>query len=103
MYGGNEMDGFSMIFLFGMFTPGLIRGAFWYDSPAVEGVFWLFPTIGVVLVVGWVTQQIFGSGIAPTISMVMTIIVANIYAIKGSTFSSSPRAFGYDIDGDVNE
>jgi len=97
------MDGFSMLFLFGMFTPGLIRGAFWFDSPAIEGIFWTFATIGFVLAVGWVTQQIFGSGLGPTIAMVLSIIAANIYAIKGSTFSSSHIEFGDDIDGDANE
>lgn len=96
------MDGFSMLFLFGMFTPGLIRGAFWFDSPAIEGVFWTFATIGFVLGVGWLAQQLFGSGLGPTVAMVLAVIAANLYAIKGASFSSG-RGGGDDIDGDANE
>lgn len=97
------MDGFSWIFLLGMFTPGLIRGAFWYDSPAAIGVLWIFATIAFVLAIGWVTQQLFDSGIGPAVAMVLGIIAANLYALKGATFSSSKHGFGDDIDGDANE
>jgi hypothetical protein len=97
------MDDFSLIFLFGMFTPGLIRGAFWFDSPAAEGILWIIATIGFVLAVGWVAEKIFGSGLGPTVAMVLSIIAANAYAIKGSTFASSNRGYGDDIDGDPNE
>ena len=96
------MDGFSMLFLFGMFTPGLIRGAFWCDSPAIEGVFWTFATIGFVLGIGWLAQQVFGSGLGPIIAVILAVIAANLYAIKGASFSS-PRGGGDDIDGDANE
>jgi hypothetical protein len=97
------MDGFSMLFLLGMFAPGLIRGAFWFDSPTIAGVFWTFATIGFVLAVGWVARQIFGSGLGPTIAMVLAVIAANLYTIKGSTFFSSSIGSYDDIDGDANE
>lgn len=97
------MDGFSWIFLIGMFTPGLIRGAFWYDSPAAVGVLWTFASIAFVLGIGWVAQQLFGSGIGPTVAMVLALITANLYALKGASFSSSKPGYGDDIDGDANE
>ena len=97
------MDVFTMLFLFSMFTPGLIRGAFWYDSPAIEGILWTFVSIGFILASGWVAKQIFGSGTGPTIVMVLAAIGANLYALKGSTFASSSRSFDDDIDGDANE
>ena len=97
------MDVFTMLFLFGMFTPGLIRGAFWYDSPAIEGIIWTFVSIGFILASGWVAEQIFGSGTGPTIVMVLAVIGANLSALKGSTFASSSRSLGDDIDGDANE
>jgi hypothetical protein len=97
------MDDFSLLFIIGMFAPGLIRGAFWYDSPAAEGIFWIFATIVFVLAVGWVAQQLFGSGLGPTLAMVLAIIAANVYAIKGATFKSARRSSRGDIDGDANE
>ena len=98
------MDSFSILFFFAMFTPGLIRGAFWYDSPAIEGIFWTFATIGGMIAVGWLAEQIFGSGIGPSIVMVLALIGANVYAIKGATFDGSSRRWpGDDIDGDINE
>jgi hypothetical protein len=97
------MDDFSFLFLIGMFTPGLIRGAFWHDSPAIEGFFWIFATIALVLVVGWVAQQLLGNGLGPTLAMLLAIIAANVYAIKGAIFASSRNSSGDDIDGDANE
>lgn len=97
------MGGFSWIVLLGMFTPGLIRGAFWHDSPAAVGVLWTFATIALVLAIGWAAQQLFGSGLGPTAAMVLALIAANLYALKGATFSSSKHGFGDDIDGDANE
>ena len=85
------MNILSLIFLFGLFTPGLIRGAFWYDSPSADGIFWTIATIGFVLAVGWVAGNIFGNGLGPTIAMVLAVVVANAYALKGSTFSSSKK------------
>ena len=97
------MDGFSMIFLFAMFTPGLIRGAFWYDSPAIEGIFWTFATIPTVVGIGWLAAQIVGPGIGPTIIMLLFLTYVNYLAIKGSSFASSSSGGADDIDGDANE
>ena len=97
------MDGLSWIFLLGMFTPGLIRGAFWDDSPAGEGLLWIVATIVSVLAVGWLAEKVFGPGLGPTILMVLAIIAANVYALRGSTFLSSRRGVEDDIDGDANE
>ena len=97
------MDGLSILFILGMFTPGLIRGAFWYDSPAGEGIIWTFVTIVFVLAIGWIAEKAFGIGFGPTISMVIAIIAANFYALHGSTFTSFHRGSGDDIDGDADE
>ncbi|NQU83317.1 MAG: hypothetical protein HQ536_01255 [Parcubacteria group bacterium] len=98
------MSDFSLLFLIGMFSPGVIRGALWYDSPAVEGILWIFATIGFVLATGWVAEKVFGSGLGPTIVMFLAVIAANVYAISGANFSS-PSATGGpdDIDGHQNE
>ena len=97
------MDTFSLIFVLGMFTPGLIRGAFWYDTPAVEGIGWTFATIPIVLFSGWLAELIFGSGLGPTIVMVLVVIFINLYALKGANFLSGTNSNYYDIDGDANE
>lgn len=99
------MTDFSLIFLVGLFFPGLIRGAFWYDSPAgIEGIIWTICTIVFVLTAGWVAGKIFGYGLGPTIVMLLAAVVANGYAISGVTlYSKTPNVGPDDIDGDINE
>jgi len=79
------MNGFSLIFLFGMFAPGVIRGGFWHDSPSAIGILWTIATIAFVLATGWISQQLFGSGLGPTVAMVLAIVAANLYALKGAS------------------
>ena len=94
------MDFFSILFLFGMFAPALIRGAFWDDSPSVAAFPWLLVTWSFVYVVMWVTAKIFGAGLIPTISGTLALFAVIIYAIKGSTLVGGG---GYGFDGDENE
>lgn len=99
--GEKIMTEFSIIFILGIFTPGVIRGAFWYDSPAIEGVFWTFATFGFVLLLGWLSAKIFVDGLIPTFTMVLAIIFANGYALKNSNFIGKKRNLSADdIDGE---
>lgn len=97
------MDGSSMIFLVAMFTPGLIRGAFWHDSPAAEGVFWTIATIPSVVGVGWLAEKFFGAGIGPTAAMMLFLLYINYLALKGSSFGAKGKEGADNIDGDENE
>jgi p-aminobenzoyl-glutamate transporter AbgT len=72
-----------MIFVIGMFTPGLIRGAFRVGSSGLDAILWTIATFAFVLTVGWIAQYLFGSGLGPTISMVLAIVAANTYALIG--------------------
>ncbi|GEM_PF-2706188 len=74
-----------IVFLLGLLTPGLIRGFFWADSPSRDGIVWVFVTIAVAFISGWIVAIIIGSGSPASVVMTVTIIAANWLAYAGST------------------
>jgi hypothetical protein len=92
------MDTSSIIFLVLLFTPGLIRGAFWWDSPSIIGVFFTIFVIILVVVVGQITAWIAGEGIVPTVTMCLTILIVNALTLAKSEFFSSSSENHSQID-----
>jgi hypothetical protein len=80
------MSELTIVFLFAMFTPGIIRGAFCPGSSPLEVVIWGVGTIIFVLAIGWIASMIFGTGLVPWIAMILAVIGANLYALKGAVF-----------------
>lgn len=79
------MASIEWIFLIAVFLPGIIRGAFWYDSPSVMGVIWIFGILGFVMAVLWINDVFFENRLITIIVLTVAIIAANSYALKGST------------------
>ena len=89
------------LFIFGMFAPCIIRGAFWYDSPSPIGVVLIFAIFLFAGAIAWIAEM-FDNHFGFAIIMALVIIAANIYAFKGSTFASSYSPDD-QIDGDIDE
>ena len=97
---GENLTFFEFLFLFLIFGPGIIRGAFWYDFPAFEGV---MLTVGIFVslgILGWISKTI-DSRLFFGVVGLLIVIPANIYAIKGSNFYSSSNKINGDTDGDI--
>jgi len=93
----------STIILLAAFAPGLIRGAFWHDSPSAAGIVWTFLTLGAIWAVFWVAAKLLGSSIVAIIAIFLVIIVANYYAFKGSKFARRAGSSVVTLDSESHE
>lgn len=88
-------------FLLVAFAPGVIRAAFWHDSPSLAMFPWFLVTWVLMGLGMFLSAQLFGKGLAPAlVGIGVGAFLTYRAAIGASSFSGGE---GYTIDGDEGE
>jgi hypothetical protein len=95
------VDVFSFLLLFSIVLPGIIRGLFWSDSPAPEGMLWGLVLIVLLYAISLLDEHVLKSDLWGIVA-IAGIIAGNVYALKGATFTQSWR-HKKNSGGDTNE